>query len=358
MTPGLRGFYEGTDGTAFRQLPRNVDPALDGTKLAKHHPRLFATDDAPDSVPVNEFDRRIEAVIPAEVLTRIDSVMRAGEFLAQRGLADTPPISRIEWRRGMLLSWGHARDLAVILDALGQPRPTANRHDVDELVLARHLKGRLASADQWYIDYVNSLDDGEWINVGFFNPHLSASMYKWGDAMKGKQNAMDAHRLSPHHLGNAESPVDWIERAANFVIHHIPREHRGIRHELRGEYAQLEERLAVDSAIKNSEIGQTIARDVAVLSEQLESEGKIVPWGLLRVPQGEVTPAMIEHAFLVVSTADSPMEDADENAEHLVRLERARAIIAKVPEEVSRVEASGNLEFAREYRRMLENVGS
>ncbi|KII27305.1 hypothetical protein NL64_28490 [Pseudomonas fluorescens] len=358
MTPGLRGYYEGTDGSVFRQLQRNADPAQDGTKLAANHPSVFAIDDAPDSVSIDEFDRRMEAVIPAEVLARIHSVMRAAELLAERGLADTPPIDRGEWRRGMILSWSHARDLAVILDALGQPRPTANRHDIDELVLARHLKERLSSADQWYIDYVTSLDDGAWINVGFFNPHLSASMYKWGDAKQGKQNAMDAHRLSPHHQGNSESPIDWIERAANFVIHHIPREHRGIRHEARGEYTQLEERLAVDPAIKNSEIGKAIARDVAALCELLEREGKIVPWRSLKVPDNEVTPSMIEHAFLVTSTAESLPEDADERAEYLIRLEQARAIMDRVPNEILKAEANGSNTLATAYRGMLANARS
>ncbi|QBF26738.1 hypothetical protein EXN22_13910 [Pseudomonas tructae] len=358
MTPGLRGYYEGTDGAVFRQIPRNVDPAQDGTKLAANHPNIFATDDGADSVSVVEFDKRMEAVIPAEVLARIQSVMRAAELLADRGLADTPPLDRKEWRRGMILSWSHARDLAVILDALGQPRPTANRHDVDELVLARHLKEKLSNADQWYIDYVTSLDDGAWINIGFFNPHLSASMYKWGDAKQGKQNAMDAHRLSAHHQGNVESPVDWIERAANFVIHHIPREHRGIRHEARGEYTQLEERLAVDPAIKNSEIGKAIARDVAAVCELLEREGKIVPWRVLKVPDNEVTPSMIEHAFLVASTASFSFEDADDSAEHLIRLEQARVLLDRVPDEILRAEASGSSNLADAYTRMLANARS
>jgi hypothetical protein len=356
MTPGLRGYYEGTDGTGQLQLPRNCDPAQDGTRLAASHARIFATDDAPDSVPLAEFDRRLEAVMPAEVLARIDAVMHAAALLADRGLADTLPVDPADWRRGMILSWSHARDLAVILDALGEPRPTAYRHDVDEVVLGKHLKERLASADPWYLDYVTSLDDGAWVNVGFFNPHLSASMYKWGDAKQGKQNAMDAHRLSAHHLGNAESPVDWIERAANFVIHHIPREHRGIRHEPRGSYDDLEARLATDSSIKNAEIGKLIARDVAALCRLLEAEGKIVPWGLLKVLPDELTPAMAEHAVLVASTAGQPPEDADEREEHGQRVERARGILARLPEAAAQAEAAGEAVLAQSFRKLLDRA--
>jgi hypothetical protein len=257
----------------------------------------------------------------------------------------------------MILSWSHARDLAVILDALGHPHATANRHDVDEVVLGKRLKERLSRADQWYIDYVTTLDDGAWINVGFFNPHLSASMFKWGDAMLGTQNAMDAHRLSPHHLGNPEAPLDWIERAANFVIHHIPREHRGIRHEPRGEYSQLEDRLATDPAIKNSEIGKKIARDVVALCQLLEKDGRIVPWGLLAVPHEELTPGMVEHAFLIVSTAGFEHDDDDERAEHQRALTRAQSIIKAVPVEVERLTAAGDLELASAYRGFFGNGG-
>ncbi|MGG7605031.1 hypothetical protein [Massilia sp. BKSP1R2A-1] len=357
MSPGLRGYYEGTDGKNVLRIARNCDPAIDGTSLAAHRPRIFDTDDEPDSVPIEEFDRRIEARVPAHVLARMDSVMRSAELLAQRGLADTPPLDRYEWRRGMILSWSHARDLATVLDALGHPRPTVDRHDLDEVVLGKHLKGRLGSADQWYIDYVSSLDDGAWVNVGFFNPHLSASMFKWGDARHGKQNAMDAHRLSSHHLGNPEAPLEWIERAANFVVHHIPREHYGIRHEPRGEFSQLEHVLATDTAIKDSEIGKAIARDVARLCELLEQEGKIIPWNLLKVPADTLNVSLVEHAFLVASTADLPPADPIDADEYQRQLERAKAVIARVPLEAEKAEAGGRGEIATVFRKLLREGG-
>jgi hypothetical protein len=183
-------------------------------------------------------------------------------------------------------------------------------------------------------------------------------MYKWGDAKQGKQNAMDAHRLLPHHLGNADGPVDWVERAANFVIHHIPREHHGIRHEPRGTFSQIEERMALDSAIKFSEIGKEIARDVAALCEMLEKEGKIVPWYLLKVPAEPLTPSLIEHAFLVASTAGQPPEDPDEYEEHMTQINRAKAVIAQVPDAANRAEAAGRSDLAIAYRELLQNVRS
>lgn len=360
MRPGLRGFYEGSDGVGFGRLPRNVDPKQDGTRLAQHRPRLFDTSDPDDSVTPVEFDRRIEALIPAGVIARIDHVIEAGTMLSTRGLADQPPLDSHEWRRGMILSWSHARDLEVIHDAMGHPRALANRHDVDEVVLAIHLKRRIDRADNWYRDYVQSLDDGDWINVGFFNPHLSASMYKWGDAKNGVQNAMDAHRLSAHHQGSPEAPLDWVERAVNFVIHSIPREHWGIRHEPRGGYDNLELRLAEDPAIRNSEIGKAIARDAAALCALLEDEGKIMPWRKLAVPKDQLTPSVIEHAFLITRTTwNGRLEGLIESKivdEEPARIQRAHAILSRLPEAIAEAEAVGKPELVAAYRKFLADI--
>lgn len=363
MTTGTRGFYEGNDGGKAWKLPRNVDPAQDGTRLAAHRPVIFDVGAAPDSVAIADFDQRLEATLPAETIARIDHVLEAGQFLATKGLADKPPIAVTEWRRGMILSCNHARDLDVIHDAMGHPRYLSNRHDLDEVVLAKHLQARLAAAqdsnaDQWYVDYVRSLDEGAWVNVGFFNPHLSASMYKWGDAKKDKkQNAMEAHRLAAHHQGAAEAPLDWIERAVNFVIHHLPREHWGIRHEARGEYSDLEARLADDPSINKSEIGKVIARDATRLCELLEKEGKIVPWGLLDVPRDVVTPSMVEHAFLVSRAAPAQLEqlaagEVDETQEP-ARTQRARSILDRLPALLEAARNDGRHDLAAAYEEFL-----
>jgi len=361
---GRRGFYRGTDKEGgVWEIPRHVDPRVDGTTLAADRPRIFETTDPLDSVPLEEFDRRLEAVVPADVIARIDQVIAAGKFLAGKGLADRPPLDEGEWRRGMILSWSHARDLDVVHDAIGHPRKLTNHHDVDELVLARHLKVRLQGADGWYKDYVNSLDDGAWVNVGFFNPNISASLYKWGDAKHGVQNAMEAHRLAAHHQGSDEAPLDWIERAINFVVHHIPREHWGIRHEPRGSYSELEDRLATDPAIKDAEIGKTIARDATQLYELLEGEGKVVPWGLLKVPGNPLTPSVIEHAYYVLLSSrnrrtlsnEVVADDDEDEAANPERLERARRIMSLVPEEIKRVRARGQIELARSYESFVNS---
>ena len=173
----------------------------------------------------------------------------------------------------------------------------------DRYTLAKRLKGRLNSADPWYKNWVLSLADETQINVGFFNPHLSASMYKWGDTRNGMQNAMDAHRLSDHHLGTPEHPLDPVEKAINFVIHHVPREHNGIRHEPMADWSELEERMAHDPVTRDSEFIRVIARDAARFIQLLESAGKIVPWQILQVDKSAAHPAKIERSYLLAICA-------------------------------------------------------
>jgi hypothetical protein len=361
--PGRRGYYEGTDkeGGLWR-IPRNVDPAIDKTSLAEHHPNRFDMKHAPDSVSLDDFDESLEITVPGDVLARIDHTIEAGLLLAKRGLADSPPVDERAWRRGIVLSWCHARDLVVVHDAIGHPR-AAIGHDMDELALAKRLKERIApDSDHWYRDYVETLDEGAWVNVGFFNPHISASMFKWGDIRGGVQNAMDAHRLAAHHQGTPERPLDWVERAVNFVVHHIPREHWGIRHEPRGNWSDLELRLAEDPAIKDAEIGKVIARDAAKLFELLELEGKVVPWHLLKVPKEALTPSMIEHAHLLVLAADrlvaageADVFDSDEDeARNPHRVQRARELLARVPAEIDAARSQGRDKLLRAYSQWLE----
>jgi hypothetical protein len=314
-----------------------------------------------DSVPLAEFDIRLENSVPADVLARIEHTVEAGHYLAKKGLADSPPVDVKAWRRGIILSWCHARDLIVVHDALGHPR-AAIGHDMDELALAKRLKERVAAnSDQWYKDYIGTLDEGAWVNVGFFNPHISASMFKWGDARGGVQNAMDAHRLSSHHQGTPERPLDWVERAVNFVVHHIPREHWGIRHEPRGGWQDLEARLSDDPAIKDAEIGKTIARDAAKMFELLELEGKVVPWQLLKLPNISLTPSVIEHAHLVVMAANQLSfeisDDDEDEARNPQRVLRAKALLAQVPAEIKVARELGRDELLEAYSKWMARNG-
>lgn len=355
MLPGERGWYCGTDKEGRRwEISRHADPKLDGLRLLKNPKKMFDVSDLPDSVELEEFDERLEAVVPPAVIARIERVIDAGKALAERGLADEPPLEQKEWRRGMILSWSHARDLEVVHEAMGHPRLLAARHDLDEVVRAKYLKKTAEDADDWYKNYVATLDEGAWVNIGFFNPHLSASLYKWGDAKEGRQNAMDAHRLSAHHNGSEDATLDWVEKAVNFVVHHIPREHWGIRHEPRGSFADVEDRLKYDRAIKDSEIGKNIAREAAEFYRLAEEQGLVVPWGLLKVPQ-HLTPSVIEHAFLVVKASRLPCPDEDEDGLSPDRVERARGVLARLTEEIDKARACGRNDLAKAYERFRSN---
>lgn len=199
------------------------------------------------------------------------------------------------------------------------------------------------------------------MNVGFFNPHISASLYKWGDAKGGVQNAMDAHRLAAHHQGTPERPLDWVERAVNFVVHHIPREHWGIRHESRGDWGDLETRMAEDPAIKDATIGQVIARDAAQLFQRLELEGKVIPWQLLQVP-AVPAPSVLEHARLVIraarlaAAATGEDDDMDE-ALNPHRVRRAKAVLARLPEVVDSLRNEGRAELAARLSAWVDDHG-
>lgn len=142
------------------------------------------------------------------------------------------------------------------------------------------------------------------------------------------------------------------ERAVNFVVHHIPREHWGIRHEPRGEYADLEDRLVGDPAIKDAEIGKVIARDATRMFELPEKGGFTVPWGQLRVPEEGFTPSVIEHAACIVRASKSDCSSGREGAIAPRRVERARTILARVPEAIEQAEAAGQPDFAAACRRL------
>jgi hypothetical protein len=173
---------------------------------------------------------------------------------------------------------------------------------------------------------------------------------------------MDAHRLAAHHVGTPEAPLEWMERAANFVVHHIPREHLGIRHEPRGEWSDLEKRLHEDPAINRSVVGQQIARDAAHLASLLEREGKIIPWQLLRVPAG-VQPQQVEHAMLVFRSRRSEALVAaggmDERAERAPsrELETALRVLERLPETIPQ-EARSRPHLAALYQRWFDEFRS
>jgi|GEM_PF-1634330 len=276
-------YYEGVDSNGvFHRVEKRIDPLIDGTRLVQGDKPIYNLKDYPAAMSVQEFDQLILASIPQEVLDKINDVIDQANHLAEKGKAEpVQDIHKEEWRRGMYLSWIHSRDMTVIMKCLGFNKQLTGIHDLGETCKAKYLKKRLGRAEQWYIDHIMSIDDNEDVIIGFYNPNFSGSLYNWGHRKMGVQNAMDAHRLSDHHLGNDDNPLDYIEKAVNFINHHIPREHYGIRHEAQGNWSNIEEIMTVDHSTRNNPLLRTICRDIAIVYQQLEKEGRITPWQLL-----------------------------------------------------------------------------
>jgi hypothetical protein len=86
-----------------------------------------------------------------------------------------------------------------------------------------------------------------------------------------------------HHRGFSGAPPDLVEHAANFVTHHLPREHFGVRWLPLGDWDQLEGAFAHDVIMWESTIEQAIARDAATALRALERSGQVTPWCQLLV---------------------------------------------------------------------------
>src|SRR5690606_33584666 len=105
---------------------------------------------ANDSISMKTFDRMLERSVGRGVLREIEKVMDTAVALWKAGKTEAPPADRASWKRSLLLSYVHSRDLAVIMHALGYPRATKGLHDVSEFVPADWLqKTRLDHADPW-----------------------------------------------------------------------------------------------------------------------------------------------------------------------------------------------------------------
>jgi hypothetical protein len=112
------------------------------------------------------------------------------------------------------------------------------------------------------------------------------------------QTVMTAVGFPPGDSGAIVGGLAWIEKAVNFLQHHMPREHFGVRHLPRGEWANLEHALETDPAINHSEVGKQICRDAAKVWQALELEGKVIPWQKLKKAEvAGVNDAAIQRSF-------------------------------------------------------------
>src|SRR5262249_55627114 len=126
-----------------------------------------------------------------------------------------------------------------------------------------------------------SVNPGAQLNIGFMNPHMGASIWKWRPDKPGQnEEAMDMHRESDHHEGEFRDP---LEGAINNVFHQRE-ELFGVRKEHTVSYIDLGHKMETYESrlgLAKSEVGAEIIRDTVKLTQALEREGKIVPWSVV-----------------------------------------------------------------------------
>lgn len=172
-------------------------------------------------------------------------------------------------------------------------------------------------------------NDGLTFNCSALNPRNLVAMFRWGDSREDCNVLIDPHRLSPHHNGSSKTDVDFQQRAINFLSHHMPREHMGVRHEQRGEwdtkgpggevvpFGKLELAFETDRAISGSTVLQAIAREGARFFRAAEEKGFTVPWQKLKVPNGAEF-VQLDHAYQTLQANNRAADD-------LYATQRARA---------------------------------
>ena len=99
-----------------------------------------------------------------------------------------------------------------------------------------------------------------------------------------------------------------------------------------------------------------IARDATLMFELPENGGFTVPWGQRMVPEEGFMPSVIEHAACIGRASKSDWSFDPEVAIAPRRVERARTILARVPDAIEQAEAAGQPDFATACRRLLADA--
>jgi hypothetical protein len=245
------------------------------------------------SMTLDDFMRAIEREIPQEVKDQIDVVLKNAKEQADLGLAAPFPDSDAERERlwhTLACSWLHSRDVEVSMGAIGYPLLALGVHDVVEYVpvedLVRGIKRSQTAGQEyspWFRRWIDSLQGCDTVNVGFFNPNLAVSAWRWKPDRDMPQDAMDAHRLSSHHEGDDADRYDAVEASVNNVLHAREGVY-GVQKEPVVQWEQFELIMKTRSSreeLAKSVWGASLVGDVATQLRYLEAKGYVVPWGLV-----------------------------------------------------------------------------
>ncbi|UQA58369.1 hypothetical protein [Polyangium aurulentum] len=277
-------------------LPRAADPGLDGARLALGFALPFGDlveRSREGALDVDAFMEQCLSTIPQDERDTIDATLDEARRLASEKKAEPYPDSEVDRRHlryTLAASWLHARDLEVVMGALGYSLPATGKHDLREDVPVADVKayvaGERAAGAQysaWFTNWVEGLKTGDQVNIDFFNPSLTVSIWRWRPDVAMNQDAMDAHRVSAHHEGDGKDRYDPLEAAVNELLHHREGIY-GIRKEPVTSWdalaAQMERVSDVEQLAKSS-VAIRLLRDALPLLRQLEREGRITPWGLV-----------------------------------------------------------------------------
>ncbi|MBK7863771.1 MAG: hypothetical protein IPJ65_35235 [Archangiaceae bacterium] len=332
--------------------------------------------------------REIAETMPGghDVVKQIEAVMAEAEVEYRAGRAAEPPSDKTAWFDFLLDSYMHAHDLRIWMKGLGFASEGTSTHDLTEMVPLKdvewQMKGRYT--EPWFERYVahekekghaaGLSDDEIMLNCSFLNPNYAAAGYMWGFAALGANDIMNLHRLSCHHSGNTHEEIYWVEKAMNFMIHHVPLEDFGVRHEEAGMFTRLvaegviqkseldpqnlsEEKMFgllekallyaqdTDKAMKTSEVGKAIIHDAFKVWRELAARGYVQPWQLARprVSSGEypLTPKLeASYRQLQLQTrAAKEMFDGAARAVAAAPADASPEVVAKAAGLVSSVKA-------------------
>jgi hypothetical protein len=288
---GAGDAWHGTyEGLGLNGLPY-VLPRLHPEPQLAHPFEAIVLHTKPGTLDEERFLMLCTDTLPAGFLQEIDNCLDSAEAMSAAGIAAPFPTSqrdRAQLRLSLVASWLHSRDVQQLMAALGYTLQAAGVHDIDEPVPARDIKARIGEArgrtpgySDWVLRWVDSLPDEAFINVGCMNPALTVGMWRW-TPHEIRQDAMDVHRISSHHTGDGVERYDPVEAAVNNVLHQ--REGRlGIRKEPVVSWHHMLLSIERDSqaeAFGKSSVACRILRDAILAGIDLESRGRLTPWGL------------------------------------------------------------------------------
>ena len=284
------GMYEGLGANDQPYVVRRCVAGLDrgwSEHLSTVRPPYTAMSQRGGSIPEHDFLQICEETIPPEVLVTIDRVLDEASRLADSGLAAPFAASSVEYaslRRSLVASWIHSRDIETVMVSLGFPLAATGVHDIHELAPADEIKARILGPNsvhysKWLLTWTEHLPSCTQVDVGCFNPALSAGMWHWRP--NGRQeDAMDVHRLSSHHEGDRGERYDPLEAAVNNLLHRREGIY-GIRKEPVESWSRLTEKLMLPSqvvALAKTGVAVGLYRDLIRFGPQLERQGYITPW--------------------------------------------------------------------------------